>query len=368
MKLPVAFLMLWLFCLPACNGTDNGNGTDAGTDAGVDAGSDSGCPLPPDADCTLAAAAECANIRVGVSAAPVGRPERTVLIREQFNALSPEGELTWKFIHPGPDEWDYEGADLVMDFAAENQMPTTISHFVWDQVTITGTPDWVKEITDADELRTAMREHLTTVTERYGDKITRWNVVNEPLFYFQTYLNENHFYQVLGPDYINQAFQIADEITDAELWINEIFLESDQARADAYVALVANLLGQGVPLDGAGVQGHLFFGEPDFELVDNLLQDLADLGIQVAITELDAPVDIDEPDRLELQAFRMARMFEACLKVPECISVTVWGLDDQQSWLNWLLGEGLSPLLYDEELNPKPSYYAVRDALLAGRP
>jgi GH35 family endo-1,4-beta-xylanase len=48
--------------------------------------------------------------------------------------------------------------------------------------------------------------------------------------------------------------------------------------------------------------------------------------------------------------------------------VTVWGLHDGVSWLNWLLEPGLAPLLFDEDPQPKPSYFAVRDALATGRP
>jgi endo-1,4-beta-xylanase len=341
--------------------------------AGCGGNGDGGpCPLDPASDCTLREAADCAGLRIGVAAAPRGTT-RDQLILDEFNALSPEGELIWRLVHPGPDEWEHEPVDQVLDFAHENGLFTTVSHFVWDQmVEFAGTPGWVKEITDPDELRRVMREHLSALTARHGEKIDRWIVVNEPLAYFGDTLYENHFHQVLGQDYIADTFRIAaEEAPGSELWINEIFLEGNPAKCDAYVELVRGLVDDGVPVDGAGMQGHLFFGEPDFDLVDETLGRLAALGVKVAVTELDAPVDPAEgsqAERLELHAFRMARMVEACLKVEACGAVTVWGLDDGQSWLNWLLGPDMSPLLYDENLQPKPSYHSVRDTLLAGRP
>jgi endo-1,4-beta-xylanase len=303
-----------------------------------------------------------------VAAAPTDNQGRNALITREFNALSAEGETIWRVIHPGPDTWDFAAADAFFDFAGENGLFTTATHFVWDQaVEFSGTPAWVREITDPDQLREAMRLHLRALTARYSAGIGRWIVVNEPLVYFGNTLYENHFRQVLGPGYISEAFRIAaEEAPASERWINEIFLESNPGRAEAYVELVAGLVREGVPVDGAGIQGHLFPDEPDFELLEKTLRELTGLGIKVSITELDAPVD-PGPDQLALQAERMSQAVEACLKVPNCNGVTVWGLDDGQSWLNWLLGPNLAPVLFDADLGPKPSYYSVRAALQAGR-
>lgn len=325
-------------------------------------------PCIASGSCTLREAAEATQLRVGVAAAP--RDEGwNRLISEEFNALSPEGELVWNVIHPGRDEWDFEAADRKLAFAEEHRMFTTVSHFVWDQATaISGTPGWVKAINDPDELRQVMREHLAAITARYGGQIDRWIVVNEPLEYGGTTLYRNHFYDVLGPDYISQAFRIAKEAApDSELWLNEIFTENNPAKASALVDLVASLVATGVPIDGVGLQGHLFAGDPDYELVRDTMQRLGNLGLRVAVTELDAPVGGDLPNRLEVQAQRMAGMVRTCLAVPACDSVTFWGLDDEVSWLNWFLAPNLDPLLFDALLQPKPAYFAVRDALLAGR-
>jgi len=327
-----------------------------------------GSPCIASRSCTLREAAGAAQLRVGVAAAP--RDEGwDRMISEEFNALSPEGELVWRVIHPNPEEWEFEGADRTLGFAEEQGLFTTVSHFVWDQATnISGTPGWVKAIQDPDELRQVMRDHLGAITARYGGKIDRWIVVNEPLEYGGTTLYRNHFYNVLGPDYISEAFHIAEEAApDSELWLNEIFTENNAAKASALVDLAASLVATGVPIDGVGLQGHLFAGDPDYELVQDTMQRLGDLGLKVAITEMDAPVGADLPGRLEVQAQRMAGMVRACLAVPACDSITFWGLNDEVSWLNSFLAPNLNPLLFDASLRPKPAYFAVRGALLGGR-
>jgi GH35 family endo-1,4-beta-xylanase len=149
--------------------------------------SESGAPKTVDPTATpqshtLKEAAAGADIRVGVAAAPQDEVwNRT--ISDEFNALSPEGELVWRIIHPGPEEWDFEAADQTLAFAEDHGMFTTISHFVWDQATsISGTPEWVKAINDPAELRQVARasgdNHSHATAERSTDGLSsssRWN-------------------------------------------------------------------------------------------------------------------------------------------------------------------------------------------------
>jgi endo-1,4-beta-xylanase len=307
-----------LLLLSACGSTDGAREPDASADAGP---SDADAPdaVSPCPHCALREAAALGGIRIGVAAGPRDEPGWNELLVGEFDALSPEGELLWNVIHPEPERWELEAADRVLAFASDNGMFTTVSHFVWDQATeVSGTPDWVRAIDDPDELRAAMRTHLRTITDRYGSLIGRWIVVNEPLSYPDTgHLQPNHFHQTLGDHYVAEAFQMAaEEAPDAERWLNEIFTEFDPVKCDALVALATDLVERDVPIDGVGIQGHLFPGVPDFALVEATMRRLAALGLKVAVTELDAPVDADAPDRLALQADRMAAMVRVCLAVP----------------------------------------------------
>ena len=53
--------------------------------------------------------------------------------------------------------------------------------------------------------------------------------------------------------------------------------------------------------------------------------------------------------------------------MPECISFTVWGFGDADSWVpGTFTGEGYATL-YDVNLNPKPAFFALQqDLRLAG--
>ena len=49
--------------------------------------------------------------------------------------------------------------------------------------------------------------------------------------------------------------------------------------------------------------------------------------------------------------------------MPQCISFTVWGVADSNSWIPGVFtGEGAA-LLFDDNLNPKPQYQDLRQIL-----
>lgn len=320
---------------------------------------------------TLRCAGRAAGVTVGVGT-EAGAPDVERVVTREFDAITTQGSTLWGVIHPERDRWDFTGADRTIAWAERHGLTVTASHFVWDQILYRSTPAWVKEITGARELRRVMRQHLRTISRRYGRRITRWIVVNEPLQYLgdTSRLQENHFSRTLGPDWIAQTFRIARRSAPrARLWLNEIFVEADPAKARALVALARALVERRVPIDGVGIQGHLFTAllrptAPDAVLLRQTMADLAALGLEVGLTEVDAPVPPDTPDAPLEQARRMRATVEACLAVRRCRSVTFWDLHDGISWLNGLFGRGdLAPTLFDAALQPKPAFFAVRDSL-----
>jgi endo-1,4-beta-xylanase len=66
------------------------------------------------------------------------------------------------------------------------------------------------------------------------------------------------------------------------------------------------------------------------------------------------------------QPFEFAQMLGVCLETPQCISFTVWGFGDADSWVpGAFTGEGYAAL-YDVNLNPKPAFFALQQDLQFG--
>jgi len=98
-------------------------------------------------------------------------------------------------------------------------------------------------------------------------------------------------------------------------------------------------------------------------LVANL-ERFAALGLDVAITELD--VRMPEPvttEQLRRQASLYAQVVDACLTVPRCVSVTVWGFTDAYSWVPARYPGSGAATLFDADHRPKPAYAAVAEVL-----
>jgi endo-1,4-beta-xylanase len=289
---------------------------------------------------------------------------RTVLARE-FSSVTAENVMKWQLVEPQQGVTDYAAADELVRFARRNRQSVRGHTLVWHNQL----PSWLSEESfSREELAQIMRRHIVDEASHFRGKIDEWDVVNEP-FNEDGTPRDTIWRRTLGPDYIAQALRLAHNADpNAKLYLNDFNLESIGPKSNAMYELVRELKARHVPIHGVGFQGHLGiqFGFPG-TLAANL-QRFADLGVDVAITEADVRMVLPVTDeKLAQQADYYERMVRACLAVRRCVSFTVWGFTDAHSWVpGFFAGQGAATL-YDENLNPKPAYFAVRDALLHSR-
>ena len=96
---------------------------------------------------------------------------------------------------------------------------------------------------------------------------------------------------------------------------------------------------------------------------DNL-ERFAAAGVDVAITEADVRMVLPvTPEKLATQATYFGDMMRSCVAVRRCVSFTLWGFTDRYSWVpGFFDGQGAATP-FDEAFQPKPAYFALRDAL-----
>lgn len=291
------------------------------------------------------------------------------VIAEQFSSVTHENQLKWEFVRPTREEFRFEGADAVVDFAEENGQQVRGHTLLWHSQN----PRWLTSgsFTD-DEMRALLQEHVTTLVSRYKGRIVHWDVANE-IFDDSGVLRteENPFIARFGTAIVADALRWAHEADpDAVLFLNDFNVESIGPKSDAYYDLAQELLAAGAPLGGFGVQGHLSTQYPFPDDLEDNLRRFTDLGLDVAITELDVRVPVDaagkpEAADVEKQVDYYGRAVAACVAVERCTSLTLWGVTDEYSWVpGFFAGEG-SAMVLDEDLNVKPAFGAVVEALRA---
>jgi endo-1,4-beta-xylanase len=281
----------------------------------------------------------------------------------EFSSLTAENHMKWDTLQPSQGNFNFGPGDQIVAFAQQNGQHVYGHTLVWHSQT----PQWVQNLS-APALGQAMQSHITTVLQHYAGQVDRWDVVNEAVSDNNGALRDSFWLQRLGPGYIAQALQAARAADpSATLCLNDYSIDGINAKSDAYFNLVQQLRAQGAPIDCMSFQAHLILGQVPSSMQQNL-QRFADLGLEIWITELD--IRILEPvsqQELQQQADEYAQVFEICQNVSGCAGVTTWGIHDAQSWVDNTFPEFDAPLMWDDNLNPKPAYHSVL-AQLGGDP
>ena len=303
-------------------------------------------------------AAEQAGVLIGSGAI---RPEYlaeeryATTLAEQFGSLSPDNDLKWSEVHPEPDRFDFEPIDALVAFAQEHDMVVKGHGFVSSGFN----PSWLTEITDPEELRAVAFHHFDTIMDRYPAVMDRWDVVTEVLSTFGgTGLTQNHWYQVLGDDYVHELFRIAHEADPAaKLFINEALVENYPVKRTELYELVAGMVAEGVPVHGVGLESHQTTIGPRPGVLTEIVAEYRALGLEVAITELDVH-NHDNVTQAQVYGDYLAEALAAGIT-----DISFWGFTDRHTW-TWMPGS--KPHIFDANIDPKPSFFATLNAL--GKP
>ena len=303
-------------------------------------------------------------------------------VAAECGMLTPEIHLKWNSIEHRKGSIWFQPVDELVAFAAGNGQQVYGHTLLWEQ----GTPDWaLRELKDRRDWR-LVAGHFERVLGRYSDTIEVWDVVNEPIDTQggRDNLRRTTFHRAFGPGYIAEALQTAHHYAPrARLMLNDYIFEYDNPveadRRKAFVKLLGDLKGRGVPLDGVGVQAHLDLGKGKLKasVIAPFLQEIADMGLEIYITEL----DVKERDYRATQEARdarvadeVARYLDIALDQKAVRGVTAWGLSDRHSWLGVervdrkRYGDPAPNrgLPYDAAMQPKPMYHALARAFSGG--
>ena len=281
--------------------------------------------------------------------------------------------------HPGPK--NYQPADRLLAFCNQHAIPMRGHCLIWNE----WVPAWIKTMS-ADERRAFFDSYIEEVVARFAGRLQSWDVVNEPFWpghHAPGGFRIGPWYDAFGPDYIRRAFERAASVDRTTKFVlNEAQTERDDelglAIRRGLLKLVADLKHAGVKLDVVGLQGHLQSQYPhDPGRFGEFLQALADLGVDIYITEFDVRDDIfpDDIQARDKAVARLAQQFlDTTLRQPAVKVVITWELADNYSFYTpiWRQKHPMSgrlprPLPYDRQMQRKPMWFAMAQAFETAR-
>lgn len=318
------------------------------------------------------------------------------IINQHFNSITAENCMKCGPIEPEEGKFNFKLPDQFVEFGIQNQMFIVGHCLVWHSQA----PKWFFMDENGNDvsrevLISRMKNHIHSVVGRYKGKVKGWDVVNEAILDDGSW-RQSKLYTIIGPDFVKLAFQFAHEADpDAELYYNDYSMALP-GRREGVVKMIKELQKEGIRINGIGMQGHCSLDFPKIEEFEKSILAFASLGVKVMVTEMDISAlpnpkdsrgaDVDSrveyknelnpytnglPEEVEkAHAKRYHEFFDLFLKHQDKISrVTIWGVQDGQSWKNNFPVPGRTdyPLLFDRNYQPKSFVSSLLDGEKAGK-
>ena len=325
-------------------------------------------PTPP-----LKDLARQQGVELGVLANPDRIDDRVYpdLISSQFGFVTIDGGIHFADVQPEQGKYDFSKADRVVDFAEKNSMPVQLHHLIWGDDS--RLPGWLTEDDfTKQELEDIQRDHIETIVKRYKGRVQEYTVSNE------AFTENQHVYGLTdwwadktgnNLEHIDKYFRWAHEADPAAVLIlNDFNNETKNSVSDAMYEYIKGAKARGVPVGGIGMQMHIDASRPPQkqQVIDNMNR-FGDLGLPVYVTEFDIDtnaVDGDTEYKQQLESRLMHDMTRACIESETCVSFTVFGVTRKNDFLKMIGRTNSRDYMFDSRYQPRPSFYAFREAWL----
>ncbi len=309
------------------------------------------------------------------------------IITKDFSSITCENEMKPDYIldydatlkaEDGMPQINVDNLEHIMTMAEDAGLKMRGHTLIWHSQT----PEWLfyedydtsKEYVNKKTMLKRMKSYIgkvmTYCQESHPGLIYAWDVVNEAFSDDPEggYRTDSPWYEIIGEEYIEKAFKYAKEYAEdgVKLFLNDYNTTSESKRASMYAAAYP-LAEEGI-LDGIGMQSHHDMKYVSVDSIKGTIFKFAQIpGIEIQLTELDLHNPDNSEEGLAAQAEVYGDMFKMLADMKDSgnaniTSVTFWGLSDATTWLTANKNETSYPLLYDENMKAKPSYFAVYDA------
>jgi GH35 family endo-1,4-beta-xylanase len=242
---------------------------------------------------------------------------RKVLLR-LFNTVVFENDLKWnQFANQ-----DYSEVDKAMPWLVKHGYAVRGHNLVW------GSNRWLPEemrTMPVPEARAAIERRVRETVARFKGQLYVWDVVNEAA-------TERELWDRVGWDTFANTFKWTKQTDPKVLTCYNDFdvTEENQARPSQKADVkdrIRRILDAGAPLDIIGLQGHVSVPLTPVSRVVEILDEMAQYGKPLEITEYDVSLQDDA------EHARYTRDYlTACFANPRMRSFLMWGFWEGQHW------------------------------------
>jgi endo-1,4-beta-xylanase len=305
-------------------------------------------------------------------------PSYAGVLSTQYSMLEPGNAMKWDVTQPTQTTFNFQPGDELVAFAQANNMRVRGHNLCW----YTQFPSWLAPYAATAtpaEMSALLQNHINTEVTHFAGNVFAWDVVNEP-FNDPTgsalpTLRDSIWYDqpgigLTGTGYIEQALQWAHAADpNALLFVNDYNIEGPGPKFQAMYNMVQDFVSRGVPINGVGFEMHIELGGyPSPAGLAQNMQQLAALGIQVHITEMDVRLQVNSqglPSAADLVSQNQVyeSILSVCLQQPNCTAFQVWGVSYNDSWIpSFFPGYGAA-LPFDFNYQPTLAFNGEMTAL-----
>ena len=242
-----------------------------------------------------------------------------------FNWAVFENDMKWYSNEGRRGREDYSRADAMLSWCHEHDTPLRGHCIFWEPEK--WQPRWLRAL-EGEELRAAVEQRIDSIATRYRGKVVHWDVNNEML-------HGTFFQDRLGEGIHAWMFKRAHELDPhAKLFVNEFNILSvdkdfQETQIDEYVAQIEQLIEDGAPIHGIGIQGHVW-SQTVLEHPETLktnLDKVAKLGLPIWISEFDSAFEDEQANADCLEA-----VYRTAYSHPAVQGIMAWVFWAGNSW------------------------------------
>ncbi len=262
--------------------------------------------------------------------------------------------------------WRRPAPDPVVDFCQSKGLQTTGHTIIWGNRRWQH-PDWLPtDPAQVDEMERLFEKRIRELGERYKDRLSRWDVVNESSVDFKR-ADGKSSYGLMPEDYPFKAYQVANEAFPENVEFNI----NDYSVDDRYAAQIADLRARGARINNVGIQMHLFNpadtlgiaeGKPiqTPEVQKTRLSAADKTGLPLILSEITITAPNDDERGRAIQAIVARNLYRYWFSWSTMRGIVWWNIVDDCG----APGEPTTSGLFTRQMEPKPSYFALKKLIL----